>query len=183
MNWLFFALLTVASWGVYGILLHSGSMGMAVAGGDPGVARIKAFLLVGVAYFLVAILGPLLILLAKGANWSFPVKGTAWSLVAGVMGALGALFVLLAFGAKGTPAAVMSIVFAGAPIVNATVAIWMGKLWGDIRWPFIAGILLAAIGAGLVTYYKPNPHKKPANEPRLIGEARVKYEKPKYIVT
>ncbi len=157
MNWLAFALMTVVSWGVYGIFLHSGSMGMA-AGGDPAIGRIKAFLLVGVAYFLVAILGPLIILLVKGADWTFPAKGSGWSLIAGVVGALGALFVLLAFGAKGTPAAVMSIVFAGAPIVNAVVAISMAKLWDGIRWQFMLGILLAAIGGTLVTFYKPNPH-------------------------
>ncbi len=164
MNWLFFALMTVLSWGVYGIFLHSGAMGMA-SGGDPSIGRIKAFLLVGVAYFLVAILGPVIILITKGADWSFPMKGSAWSLVAGIVGALGALFVLLAFGAKGTPAAVMAIVFAGAPIVNALVAISMSNLWAGIRWQFVLGIALAAIGGCLVTFYKPNPHKKPGGPP------------------
>ncbi len=185
MNWLAFALMTVLCWGVYGIFLHSGSMGMAAgAGGDPGIARIKSFLLVGIAYFLVAILAPLIILLSKGANWSFPMKGSIWSLIAGIVGALGALFVLLAFGAKGTPAAVMSIVFAGAPMVNALVAISMHKLWDGLRWQFVLGILLAVAGGTLVTYYKPNPkpHKKEP-EKRLRGEAKVHYEPPKYRVT
>ena len=154
-------------------------MGMLTAGGDPGIARIKAFLLVGVAYFLVAILGPVIILVTKGANWSFPMKGTAWSLVAGVVGALGALFVLLAFGAKGTPAAVMTIIFAGAPIVNALVGISMHKLWDGIRWQFIAGIALAAIGGGLVTYYKPNP-KPHKPDP---AHAQWKFDKSKYTVS
>ena len=130
------------------------------AGGDANIARIKAFLLVGVAYFLVAILGPVIILMVKGATWNFPVKGSAWSLTAGIVGALGALFVILAFGAKGSPAAVMSIVFAGAPIINATVLITMNKQWGEIRWEFVMGIILAAVGGCLVTYFKPNPHKK-----------------------
>ena len=34
MNWLFFALLTVVSWGVYGVMLHKGQMGMNVPGSD-----------------------------------------------------------------------------------------------------------------------------------------------------
>ncbi len=87
-----------------------------------------------------------------------------WSLTAGIVGALGALFVLLAFGAKespmfgkGNPGVVMSIVFAGAPIVNGLVFIAMHNLWNGIRWQFAAGILLAAIGGCLVTFYKPNP--------------------------
>jgi len=166
MNWLSFALMTVLSWGVYGIFLHSGAIGMA-SGGDPSIGRIKAFLLVGVAYFLVAILGPVIILITKGADWSFPIKGSAWSLVAGVVGALGALFVLLAFGAKGTPAAVMAIVFAGAPIVNGLVAITMGNLWKDLSWQFVLGLVLALVGGCLVTFFKPNPHKKPTASPAV----------------
>jgi len=154
--WIVFALLTVSSWGLYGVFLHQGQVGM----GDPENGRYKAFLWVGIAYVLVAVLAPGLLLLAKGASWTMPVKGTLWSLVAGVVGAVGAFGVLLAFGAKGQPAVVMSIIFAGAPIVNAVVALtWhppAGGL-GAIRWPFFAGILLAALGGTLVTLYKPGP--------------------------
>ena len=56
--WLPFALSTVAAWGLYGVLLHSGQLGMA----DPNNGRYKAFLWVGIAYFLIAILGPLFLL-------------------------------------------------------------------------------------------------------------------------
>src|ERR1041384_5316039 len=55
MTWLAFSLVTVVSWGVYGILLHTGQMGMASAG-DAANARYKAFLFVGIAYFLTAVL-------------------------------------------------------------------------------------------------------------------------------
>ena len=71
-----------------------------------------------------AVLAPLAVLITRGADWNYPVKGMWWSLVAGIVGAVGAFCVLLAFGAKGTPAVVMSIVFAGAPVVNSVVAIW-----------------------------------------------------------
>ena len=54
-----FALMTVASWGVYGIMLHSGQLGM----NDAENGRYKAFLWVGIAYFLVAVLAPLAILI------------------------------------------------------------------------------------------------------------------------
>jgi hypothetical protein len=37
----------------------------------------------------------------------------------------------------------MSIIFAGAPIVNAIVAMVMAHDWG-IRWPFVLGIFMAA---------------------------------------
>lgn len=156
LGWLFFALMTVAAWGSYGVLLHAGQGGMA----DPVNGRYKAFLFVGIAYFLTAVLAPFLILVASGVDWNFPTRGMALSLVAGVAGAVGAFCVLLAFGAKGSPAAVMSIVFAGAPIVNAVLSMTLhppaGGL-GGIRWPFFAGIALAAAGGCLVTLYKPNP--------------------------
>lgn len=156
MGWLYFALMTVSCWGLYGIFLHSGQLGMA----DPVNGRYKAFLFVGIAYFLVAVLAPLAMLLVSGADWDYPVKGMALSLVAGTFGAIGAFGVLLAFGAKGTPAVVMSIIFAGAPIVNAVVSMIhhppAGGV-GGIRWQFFAGIALAALGGCLVTLYKPNP--------------------------
>ena len=156
MMWLTFALMTVLFWGLYGIFLHSGQIGMA----DPVNGRYKAFLWVGLAYFLVAVLAPAGMLVAKGASWSFPMKGMAWSLIAGLVGAAGAFCVLLAFGAKGTPATVMTIIFAGAPIVNAIVALTLHPPrggWKSIPLPFFAGILLAVIGASLVTLYKPAP--------------------------
>ena len=153
--------MTVAFWGLYGVFLHKGAMGMK----DPEFGRYKAFLVVGIAYFLVAVLAPLVLLKVSGASLKFTGAGFKWSLIAGVVGAIGALGVLLAFGAKGQPAAVMSIIFAGAPVVNALVAIKMhppeGGM-GAIRWQFFAGIALAALGGFLVTKFKPDPPKKPA---------------------
>src|SRR5215471_17013318 len=161
MNWLIFALMTVASWGVYGIFLHTGQMGMK----DAVNGRYKAFLFVGLAYFLTAVLAPLAVLMVRGADWNYPKAGMLWSLVAGIAGAVGAFCVLLAFGAKGTPAVVMSIVFAGAPVVNAVVALLQHPPaggFGSIKPQFFLGIVLAAVGGCLVTYYKPNP---PAPKP------------------
>jgi drug/metabolite transporter (DMT)-like permease len=156
MSWIIFALMTVASWGVYGVFLHNGQMAM----GDPVNGRYKAFLFVGIAYFLTAVLAPLAILLVRGATWEMPVRGMGWSLVAGIVGAIGAFCVLLAFGAKGSPAVVMSIVFGGAPIVNALVAMALHPPaggYGAIRWPFVLGLLMAALGGCLVTLYRPLP--------------------------
>jgi len=158
MNWLGFALMTVVSWGLYGVFLHTGQTAMA----DPVSGRYKAFLFVGLAYFLTAVLAPLLVLKVQGASWSFPGRGMAWSLIAGTVGAIGAFCVLLAFGAKGSPSVVMSIVFAGAPIVNALAA-WVFHPT-KLRWQFLVGLLLAAIGAFLVTLYRPAPTPPPATQ-------------------
>jgi len=160
MTWLVFSLMTVAAWGLYGVFLHSGQMEM----GDAANGRYKAFLFVGIAYFVTAVLAPLLVLKVNGATWSFPARGMLWSLLAGIVGAVGAFCVLLAFGARGTPSVVMSIVFAGAPVVNAVYALALHPPAGGLRtlrWPFFAGILLAALGGCLVTLYKPAPGPAP----------------------
>jgi len=155
-TWLFFALSTVVAWGLYGIFLHTGQMAMA----DPVNGRYKAFLLVGVAYFLTAVLAPLAILYFCGSDWHFPMRGIGWSLLAGIVGAVGAFCVLLAFGAKGSPIVVMSIIFAGAPVVNAVIGIVLHPPQEGFRWQFILGIVLAAVGGCMVSLYKPAPGKK-----------------------
>src|SRR5438093_13619388 len=154
MNWLVFALMTVVSWGVYGVFLHTGQINMK----DLANGRYKAFLFVGIAYFLTAVLAPLLALVMRGADWNYPAKGMWWSLVAGIVGAIGAFCVLLAFGAKGTPAVVMSIVFAGAPVVNAIYSLILHPPaggWVSIRPQFYLGIVLAALCGCRVTVYTP----------------------------
>lgn len=152
--WLYFALMTVVTWGLYGVLLHTGQMSMA----DSVNGRYKAFLFVGIAYFITAVLAPGVVLYLKGASWSFPVKGMSWSLIAGIAGAAGAFCVLLAFGARGTPPVVMSLVFGGAPVVNAITSVVVHPPAGGLqsyRWQFVLGILLAALGGFLVTLYRP----------------------------
>ncbi len=174
--WLVFSLLTVICWGLYGAFLHSGQLGM----NDPVHGRYKAFLFVGVAYFLTAVLAPLAMLVLKGASWSFTGPGVGWSLLAGIVGAAGAFGVLLAFGAKGTPAVVMSIIFAGAPVVNALYGLILHPPaggWLKLPLPFVLGIILAATGGCLVTLYKPapaTPAVKPSAQqsvPRVSGGA------------
>jgi len=170
MNWLVFALMTVVTWGVYGAFLHTGQMGMK----DVVNGRYKAFLFVGIAYFLTAVLAPLVVLVTRGADWNYPKGGMLWSLVAGIAGALGAFCVLLAFGAKGTPPVVMSIVFAGAPVVNAFYSIIQHPPQGglsSVKPQFFLGIVLAALGGCLVTYYKPNP---PPAKPQVEAATAAK---------
>lgn len=183
MSWLLYAFVTVFSWGVYGVMLHEGQLSMAAKPGDPN-ARYMAFLYVGIAYFLVAVLAPMVVLKAQGGRldfWAYPTKGLWWSLFAGVVGAVGAFGVLLAFGAAPNPKSayvpvVMSIIFAGAPIVNAFTS--MAKHppaggFGAIKWQFWVGLLLAATGAALVTKFKPEAGA-PA-KPATVAQASAKH--------
>jgi hypothetical protein len=132
---------------------------------DPVLGRYKAFLFVGVAYFIFAVLAPLALLKMQGSDFSFTPKGMGISLFAGALGAIGAFGILLAFGAKGTPQVVMSIVFAGAPVVNAVVATWMHPPkdgLAGVPWQFYLGIVMAAVGGCVVSLYRPAPAPKPA---------------------
>lgn len=171
MQWLFYVLLTVCTWGLYGVFLHSGQMAMK----DAVNGRYKAFLFVGIAYFIFAVLAPLVLLKLQGSNWNFPSRGIWISLFAGALGAIGAFGILLAFGAKGTPQVVMSIVFAGAPIVNAVIATWMhppkGGLAG-VPWQFYLGIVMAAGGGCIVSLYRPAPAPKAAAMPASVTPGR-----------
>jgi hypothetical protein len=64
MQWLIYVLLTVVTWGLYGIFLHSGQMAMK----DAAFGRYKAYLFVGVAYFIFAVLAPLVLLKVQGSK-------------------------------------------------------------------------------------------------------------------
>ncbi|MFT5239833.1 MAG: hypothetical protein ACI9OU_002101 [Candidatus Promineifilaceae bacterium] len=159
MMWLTFALMTVLTWGLYGVCLHTGQVHMQ----DAENGRYKAFLFVGVAYVLIAVLAPLVMLLVRGSDMSFTRAGMTWSLAAGIVGAVGAFCVLLAFGANGKPAVVMSIIFAGAPVVNAVIAMSLHPPAGGLKSvpiPFFIGMVLAITGGLLVTLYKPAPGTK-----------------------
>ena len=159
MLWIIFSLMTVLCWGLYGPMLQTGSVKM-MGDGPPDhvTARYKAFLFVGIAYLLTAVIGPLVMLMINKTPLTFSGSGIGWSLFAGLLGAAGAFFVLLAFGAKGPPGAVMSIILAGAPVVNSVFLIfWNKSRFDDIHWQFYLGMLMAAAGGCLVTLYRPPP--------------------------
>lgn len=162
MNWITYALLTVISWGVYGVLLHKGRSNMPM-GPEAAHAGLKAFLFVCIAYALIGV-AALALLKLRGSNWSFTSGGITWSLIAGGAGAIGAFTLVLALGAaaqifKGAAAAaVMPIVFAGAPIVNTVVAMTVHPPEGGFKslpLPFLLGCVMAASGAFLVAKFAP----------------------------
>lgn len=173
--WQLYAVLTFIFWGVYGVLLHTGRAGMlATAEGkaDAANASMKAFLFVGIAYFVVAVAGPLVWLWLKKSNWSFTPGGIKWSFIAGCAGAFGAFALIIALGAAAragaSPAGVMSIVFGGAPILNAFTAMMVHPPEGGLKavpGPFWLGILLAAAGGFIVAKYNPTVQKPASAAP------------------
>lgn len=168
-TWMAFVVGAVLSWGVYVPVLHEGQSQM--GGGAPSTGAIRAFLCVGIAYFVTAVVIPLIALqfgLAGGEKLEFTAKdgsvntrALTFSTLGGIAGAAGALCIIFAIKNDGKPLYVAPLVFAGAPIVNAIVSlIWHPPQEGFRSetmpgWMmFGAGILLAAVGAGLVLYSK-----------------------------
>lgn len=147
MSWIWFVVGAVLSWGLYGPFLHKGQ----VALGNP----LKAFLFVGVAYFLVGVLVPLASLASQGEIKGFTAGGIGMSTFAGILGAVGAVCVIYSFRAGGTPLWVMPLVFAGAPIVNVLYSMWEHPPKTAPSPMLYVGFLMAAAGAYMVLHYKP----------------------------
>jgi hypothetical protein len=104
---------------------------------------------------LIAVLVPVGTLASQGELKDFNGNGTLISTVAGALGALGAVCIIFSFRAGASPLYVMPLVFGGAPLVNviATTLIHPPKTAPN---PMLyVGFLLAAIGAGMVLYFRP----------------------------
>ena len=121
-----------------------------------GRGPIRAFLCVGGAYFLTAVLVPLGLLAAGAEPFQFQSRGVLFATVAGILGAAGALCVILALKMGGKPIVVAPLVFAGAPIVNALVSMAWHRPKSPPQVWFYVGMIMAAVGAALVLRYKPS---------------------------
>jgi len=145
--WILFVAGAVLSWGAYGALLYQGQVQL----GNP----LKALLCVGVAYFLIGIIVPVVGLGSQGGLSDFAANGLISATIAGVLGALGAVCIIWAFKTGGLPVYVMPLVFGGAPIINVAVAMMLHPPKAAINPLLYAGFLLVSIGAGMVLYFRP----------------------------
>jgi drug/metabolite transporter (DMT)-like permease len=148
MAWVICALGAALSWGFYGPTLHQGQAKL----GSP----FRALLCVGVAYFIIGVIVPVIALASQGElskGWS--TAGTVNATLAGGLGALGAVFIIYAFRSGGLPAYVMPIVFGGAPVVNVLFTMYLHPPRIAPNPLLYVGMLLVACGASLVLYFKP----------------------------
>lgn len=149
---LWFVGLTVLCWGLYGPVLHEGQNRL----GD-GVEKstLRALICVGIAYFVIAVVFPLLVLFRKGEKGAWSLSGFLWSFAAGAIGALGALGIIMAFKFGGSPVFVMPLVFGCAPVMNTLFTMFMNRTTGNASLLFYIGIAIVAIGAIGVLSFKP----------------------------
>ena len=162
--WLAFVVGAVLSWGVYVPVLHEGQQALGGA--------YRAFLCVGLAYFLTAVVIPLALLAAGSEPFQFNSRGAIFATAGGIAGAAGALCIIFSIKYGGSPLFIAPLVFAGAPIINAIVSLF----WHPPRFLpgplFYLGIVLAAVGAGLVLYSKGDLDRR-SREARAAAPAPV----------
>lgn len=168
-----FALCTALFWGTYGPLLSRGHHLMGTEG------RLRPFICVGIAYLLVAIVGPIVVMYTTGidkgsglaSGWTF--GGIVWSILAGAVGALGAFTLIMALGAGGpsSPVYVMPLVFGCAPVVSAFTSMYLSGNY-KISPFFAAGLILVAVGAVTILLTAPRPGKKPAKDDHSAKAAK-----------
>jgi hypothetical protein len=135
------------SWGAYGALLYIGQTQL----GNP----LKALLCVGVAYFLIGVIVPVVGLSAQGNLSGFNAGGLTMATIAGALGAAGAACIIYSFRYGGLPVYVMPLVFGGAPIVNVFLSMAIHPPKAAVNPLLFVGLLLASVGGALVLYYRP----------------------------
>ena len=176
--WWGYVILAGLAWGVYVPLIFFGGQELAVKTSPLG-GRFASILCVGVAYFVMAVVVPLVLMgVRDDATPSWKVTGLVFSGLAGVAGAVGAICVIFASkaavdaatagGAK-TPQEIAAyriyiapLIFALAPAVNTLVSLFWHPKAGNPwvfefempGWKLPAGILLVAIGTFLVLMSK-----------------------------
>jgi hypothetical protein len=184
-------LATAVCWGTYGPLLQWGHSAM-------GSGRLRPFICVGVAYFLIAIVGPIMVMMLTGmenegglfSGWMNKEKGTFsgifWSLMGGTAGALGALGVILALNYGGQPGYVMPVVFGCAPIINTLFTMYFTGAYKTIAGlqgsMYFAGLILVAVGAVVVLVFAPKPPPKASHAAKPAAAAATQVAETKTVV-
>lgn len=149
--------LTALCWGAYGPVLHSGQAKMAGS-------RLRPFLCVGLAYFAIAVIVPLILMPnfpPEPGSWE-SASGIGCSLLAGAAGAIGALGIIYAFNFGGKPIFIMPLVFGIAPVVNTLTETLSKNLLGQVSPLFLASLATVIVGATIVLVFAPRgPKPKP----------------------
>ncbi|WP_145172742.1 hypothetical protein [Rubripirellula lacrimiformis] len=155
-----FALGTAIFWGCYGPTI--GNAAAPRVDGAPLWSPFKPYVFIGIAYLVIAIVGGLLMMAAKGDSFSYTgvyYPTMKWGFLAGTLGAFGAVCLTTAMmTSKGNALLVMPIVFGGAVTVTAIVSVL--RLHGvastsPMLW---VGMGLTLVGVVLTAMNTPHGH-------------------------
>jgi drug/metabolite transporter (DMT)-like permease len=167
-----FALGTAVFWGMYGPAIGNAHSKLPP---PDGWSPFKPYVFIGLAYFVLAILGGLIAMHFKGdtfrysgEHWS-PAK---WGFVTGCLGALGGLCLTTAMMmSKGNALLVMPIVFGGAVSVTALFSVY--RLAGAIKISPLLWVGMVLVVGGIVLVARNTPHaaKAPPKTSRSFAPA------------
>ncbi len=180
--WWGYVILAGLAWGTYvPIIFYGGSE----LGGRQN-ARLMAILCVGIAYFVLAVLFPLVLFLTGQQQWpGLKTTGLVFASLAGVAGAVGAICVVFAsssamvagmkvkelhpdFNPASYRLLIGPLIFGLAPVINTLVSsFWHpqpSNPWHfEVHlpgWKLAVGILLVGVGSFLVLYSKDEAEEK-----------------------
>ncbi|MCS7020201.1 MAG: hypothetical protein NZU63_00060 [Gemmataceae bacterium] len=172
--WWVYVLLAGLAWGTYVPLIFYGGTELTTRPGTIG-GRLASILCVGVAYFILAVVIPVTLMLTRDdAKPEWRLTGLVFSGLAGAAGAIGAICVIFASKAAVDQAKldgldpasyriyIAPLIFALAPLINTLLSlVWHPQpgqpwhfAWEAPGWKLPTGILLAAVGTFLVLLSK-----------------------------
>ena len=158
-----FALLTGLFWGLYGPSLAQARSAL--------MSPFKPYFAIGIAYLIWGVVGGMIGMRLNGDALSFSGPGVTWGLIAGTLGAWGAMTLTLAMFTGGTamPHIVMPIVFAGAVTVAGLVSAATAREISPWLW---VGYVVVAVGVVLVAYNTPHAGPAPGagHETAAVGD-------------
>jgi len=167
--WILYVILAGLAWGTYVPIIFYGGTEL----GGKANARLLAILCVGIAYFVIGVMFPLVLFFTGQYEWpGFKPAGLIFSSLAGVAGALGAICVIFASQAAAGAATkanlppatyrlyIAPLIFGLAPIINTLISlVWHPQEEKTFHfvipgWKLWVGILLVAAGVALVLFSK-----------------------------
>jgi hypothetical protein len=165
-TWLLWVLMAGLCWGTYVPLIAFGGRNLSAGPNFPFAGRYAAFLCVGVAYFLIAVVFPLARSVTVGEPIPTKPVGLIFASLAGAAGALGALGVIFATAAAqpGDRIFIAPLIFTLAPLLNTVVSLFwhptpdhpfhFGLPPRTPDWTLFLGVILVGLGAGLILLSK-----------------------------
>lgn len=180
--WLLYVLMAGLCWGTYVPLIAFGGKNLSAGPSYPFAGRYAAFLCVGVAYFVIAVVFPLARSFSVGEPIPSKPVGIIFASLAGVAGALGALGVIFATAnaAPGDRIYIAPLIFTLAPLLNTLVSLfWHPTADHPLHfalpekmpsWKLFVGVILVGIGAGLILFSK-EEMEAPAAKPQAAQPA------------
>jgi hypothetical protein len=185
--WWGYVILAGLAWGTYVPIIFYGGTELTTRPGTIG-GRLASILCVGVAYFVLAVLIPVVLMaLRDDAQPEWKTNGLVFSALAGIAGAVGAICVIFASKAAVDAAKVEQVnpatyrvfiaplIFALAPMINTILSLVWHPQPGDPwhfefevpGWKLPVGILLVAVGTFLVLKSKEDMEAAKGPKPGL----------------